>query len=60
MISLRDNFNPVKRGKKREGEKRGREGEKTDRERRKENIIKLCLLKNVKLLKFYHDYPMQN
>ena len=47
MISLRDNFNPVKREERRE---RRREGGK-DRERRRENIIKLCLLKNVKLLK---------
>ena len=52
MISLRDNFNPVKREERKE---RGREGGKdkeTDRERKRENIIKLCLLKNVKLLKF--------
>ena len=43
MISLRDNFNPVKREEIRE---RGREGGKdkeTDRERRRENIITLCL-----------------
>ena len=48
MISLRDNFNPVKREERREGGER--EG-KTNREKR-ENIIELCLLKNVKLLKF--------
>ena len=48
MISLRDNFNPVKREEIKEGEK----DRQTDRERRRENIIKLCLLKNVKLLKF--------
>ena len=39
MISLRDNFDPVKREEKRE---KGREGGK-DRQRKK-NIIELCLL----------------
>ena len=48
MISLRDNFNPVKREERREGG--GREGGRETE--RKEKITKLCLLKNVKLLKF--------
>ena len=52
MISLRDNFNPVKREERRERRREGGKDKETDREKWRENIIKLCLLKNVKLIKF--------